>query len=118
MLIKQPLSSSFSLFRLVSRPAAIRKFATTPYYYTQSPIVASENPRWLSDTKDHIGRLFFHGTTPEESREAGEILTLLTKNWREYIAGPEGFLTGEKRRGLFRHNVVWGDMVYNASYHP
>ncbi|CUS12218.1 unnamed protein product [Tuber aestivum] len=110
MPIKQTLSNPLSLVQLASRPAAIRKFVTTPRYCTQPPIPAPEYPRWLSDTKDRIGRLFFHGVTPEESREAGEILGLLTKNWREYIAGSEGFLTGEKRRGLFRHNVVWGDM--------
>ncbi|PWW75379.1 hypothetical protein C7212DRAFT_297283 [Tuber magnatum] len=83
MPVKQTLPNPFSLFQLVSRPAAVRKFATTLSYHTQTPIPASENPRWLSDTKDRIGRLFFHGATPEESREAGEILSLLTKNWRD-----------------------------------
>ncbi|KAG0642007.1 thioesterase-like superfamily-domain-containing protein [Tuber brumale] len=118
MSIKQALSNPLSLRRLVLGPVANRKFATTLRYYTQPPIATSENPRWLSDTKDRIGRLFFHGATPEESCEAGEILSLLTKNWREYIAGSEGFLTGETRRGLFRHNVVWGDMghVNNVTY--
>ncbi|CAZ85084.1 unnamed protein product [Tuber melanosporum] len=87
MSIKQVLSNPLplSLRQLVLGPAANRKFATTLRYYsyTQPPIATSENPRWLSDTKDRIGRLFFHGATPEESREAGEILSLLTKNWRD-----------------------------------
>ncbi|KAG0138675.1 thioesterase-like superfamily-domain-containing protein [Tuber indicum] len=110
--LSNPLPLSLRQLPVVLGPAANRKFATTLRYYsyTQPPIATSENPRWLSDTKDRIGRLFFHGATPEESREAGEILSLLTNNWREYIAGSEGFLTGETRRGLFRHNVVWGDM--------
>jgi hypothetical protein len=27
------------------------------------------------------------------------------------VAASEGFLVAEKRRGLFRHAVVWGEMV-------
>lgn len=69
------------------------------------------NARWLSETKSRLGKLFFHGTTTEEAKEASDILKDLAKNWREYVATSEGFLTGEKWRGLYRHNVVWGDMV-------
>ena len=53
----------------------------------------------------------FHGLKNEETGEASAILADLAENWREYVAGSQGFLTGEHRRGLFRHSVVWGDMV-------
>jgi len=53
----------------------------------------------------------FHGLKNEETIEASAILADLTENWRDYVAGSQGFLTGEHRRGLFRHSVVWGDMV-------
>lgn len=83
----------------------IRTLSTT----SQSP--SSNNALWLSETKSRLGKLFFHGTTAEEVKEASVILKDLTKNWREYVAASEGFLTGEKWRGLYKHNVVWGDMV-------
>jgi len=51
------------------------------------------------------------GLKPTQVEEAGKILQQLARDWRELIAGSEGFLTDEKRRSLYRHNVVWGEMV-------
>ena len=51
-----------------------------------------------------------YGTTPAETQEAGLILKDLTVHWRDYVAASEGFLTDEKRAGLYRHKVVWGEM--------
>jgi hypothetical protein len=39
----------------------------------------------------------------------------LARDWRELIAGSEGFLTDEKRRSLYQHKVVWGEMVCTHS---
>ncbi|TGZ82070.1 hypothetical protein EX30DRAFT_339970 [Ascodesmis nigricans] len=76
------------------------------------------NSRWLSTTKSRLGKLFFHGCETSETRAAGELLKKLTENWREYVAGSEGFLTGTTSHGgkghgpgLFRREVVWGDEV-------
>lgn len=41
--------------------------------------------------------------------EAGEILRELGRDWRELVAGSEGFLTAEKRAGLHRQKIVWGE---------
>lgn len=51
------------------------------------------------------------GLKPHQVCEAGEILRQLARDWRELVAGSEGYLTDVKRRALFRHNVVWGEMV-------
>jgi hypothetical protein len=51
------------------------------------------------------------GLKPAQIDDAGKILQQLARDWRELIAGSEGFLTDEKRRSLYRHNVVWGEMV-------
>lgn len=102
------LLSRFLFYHLsptLGRQTGIRTLTTT----LQAP--STNNGRWLSETKTRLGQLFFHGTTTEETKEAGGILKDLTKNWREYVAASEGFLTGETWRGLYRHNVVWGDMV-------
>jgi hypothetical protein len=50
------------------------------------------------------------GLEPPQVAEAGSILEVLAKDWRELVAGSEGFLTAEGRRGLWRHEVCWGDM--------
>jgi len=57
------------------------------------------------------------GLKPHQVEEAGQILQQLARHWRELIAGSEGFLTDETRRGLFRHNVVWGEMVHTWQFH-
>jgi len=50
------------------------------------------------------------GLQPEQIQEAGSILQELARDWRELLAGSEGFLTDRTRRGLYRQEVVWGEM--------
>lgn len=57
------------------------------------------------------------GLKPEQVEEAGLILKEIARDWRELIAGSEGFLTGKGRGGLHRQCVVWGEMVYKRSQH-
>lgn len=72
---------------------------------------ASLAPRWLSDLKSRIGKCIVSGLQPAQIDEAGDILRIVTKEWRELLAGSEGFLVGRGRSGLERHQVVWGEMV-------
>jgi hypothetical protein len=51
------------------------------------------------------------GLQPNQIDEGGKILNQLATEWRELVAGSEGFLTDAKRRSLFRHGVVWGEQV-------
>jgi hypothetical protein len=51
------------------------------------------------------------GIDAEQTAEAGEILMEMSQDWRELVAGSEGYLTGKEWRGLFRQEVVWGEMV-------
>lgn len=51
------------------------------------------------------------GISPAQTSEAGSILQEIARDWRELVAGSEGYLTGEGRRGLYRQEVVWGEMV-------
>lgn len=51
------------------------------------------------------------GLRPDQVQDAGQILQQLARDWRELVAGSEGYLTDEKHRGLFRQNVAWGEMV-------
>lgn len=43
--------------------------------------------------------------------EAGEIVKVVASDWRELVAGSEGFLTGRGRAGCEGREVVWGEMV-------
>lgn len=72
---------------------------------------ASLSPRWLSDVKTRIGKCITFGLKPEQTQAAGKILQELARDWRELVAGSEGFLTEKSRRGLYRQEVVWGEMV-------
>ena len=85
-------------------PAAQRRNST-------DPTTATLGPRWLSELKPRLGKCVLFGLTPPQAQSAGLLLQEMTRDWRELIVGSEGFLTGPQRRGLFRHEVVWGEMV-------
>ncbi|PYH91473.1 Thioesterase/thiol ester dehydrase-isomerase [Aspergillus ellipticus CBS 707.79] len=79
------------------------------------------DPRWLTMMKCRIGRCMMFGLKPPQIQEAGEILQQIARDWRELIAGSEGYLTDETRRGLFQQSVAWGEMdsmghVNNVTY--
>lgn len=65
--------------------------------------------------KRRVGKCMMFGLKPAQVDDAGKILQQLARDWRELIAGSEGFLTDGKRRGLYRHNVVWGEMVRKST---
>ncbi|KAM5461942.1 hypothetical protein MferCBS49748_006885 [Microsporum ferrugineum] len=69
------------------------------------------DPRWLSRIKTRIGKCIAFGMKQELVPVAGGVLEEIAQDWRELVAGSEGFLTGEKYCGLHKHNVVWGEMV-------
>lgn len=49
------------------------------------------------------------GLNSEQTKEAGAILKQISRDWRELLAGSEGFLTSKQRRSTFRQQVVWGE---------
>ena len=45
-------------------------------------------------------------------------MKIVASDWRELIAGSEGFLTGRVRAGCEGREVVWGEMVrYVQAWH-
>jgi hypothetical protein len=50
------------------------------------------------------------GLSIQPSQTAGSILKILASEWRDLVAGREGFLVSPNRAGLLRHGVVWGEM--------
>ncbi|KAL1799949.1 hypothetical protein ACET3X_000291 [Alternaria dauci] len=78
---------------------------------SEAPATAALSPRWLSDVRTRIGKCINFGMNPAQIEEAGSILQETAVDWRELVAGSEGFLTGKQWRGLYRQEVVWGEMV-------
>lgn len=75
-----------------------------------APATKSLSPRWLADVKQRLGKCITFGLKPEQTVRAGAVLDTVARDWRELVAGSEGFLTSEDRRGFYRHAVVWGEM--------
>ncbi|PYI30191.1 Thioesterase/thiol ester dehydrase-isomerase [Aspergillus indologenus CBS 114.80] len=79
------------------------------------------DPRWLTMTKRRLGRCMMFGLRPSQIQESGELLRQIARDWRELVAGSEGYLTDASRRGLFKQAVAWGEMdsmghVNNVTY--
>ena len=67
------------------------------------------SPRWLSATKARIGRCISFGMSSQAVDEAGQLLEVLGRDWRALVAGSEGYLTSEKRAGVNKQHIVWGE---------
>ena len=76
-----------------------------------APTITSNPLRFLSDLRTRVGKCINFGLSPSQIQDAGDICRILARDWRELLAGSEGFLTAKGRRGLHRHPVVWGEMV-------
>ncbi|KAF2011736.1 hypothetical protein BU24DRAFT_355025 [Aaosphaeria arxii CBS 175.79] len=100
--------SSATLLRRTIRTAATS--TTTSTTTSDKPPTASLSPRWLSDVKTRIGECIKFGLNPTQTQEACAILHEVAHDWRGLVAGSEGFLTDKDSRGLYRQEVVWGEM--------
>ncbi len=50
------------------------------------------------------------GMNKEQTIRAAGVLRILGEEWRDPVAGREGFLVQKNRAGLLRQGVVWGEM--------
>ncbi|EGY13937.1 uncharacterized protein VDAG_00619 [Verticillium dahliae VdLs.17] len=77
---------------------------------TSAAAAAPLNSRWLSDLQARIRRIASVESRSGKHEEARQLLRLTETQWLGFLAGRDGFLTGEGWRGLDRHQVNWGDM--------
>ncbi|KAK5685912.1 hypothetical protein LTS10_002025 [Elasticomyces elasticus] len=98
---------------VVRKSYGTRRFRSTA---AEAPATASLSPRWLSDVKERIGKCLTFGADEEQMWKAGLVLSEIARDWRELVAGSEGFLTDAKRRGIYRQEVVWGEMDAMGAY--
>ncbi|KAH7394180.1 thioesterase-like superfamily-domain-containing protein [Phaeosphaeria sp. MPI-PUGE-AT-0046c] len=118
-----PFPLHCATMRLLARRAALFRspviFKISPVVrpYSSAPATSTLPPRWLSDVRSRIGKCIMFGISPTQASEAGSILQEISRDWRELVAGSEGYLTGEGRRGLYKQEVVWGEMVCDSIGH-
>jgi hypothetical protein len=101
------------------RPLLLRRALLAPRHvrFQSTAATAALSPRWLSDVRARIGKCIMFGIDGAQVREAASILQEISTDWRELVAGSEGYLTGKEWRGLYRQEVVWGEMVGITSRH-
>ena len=75
---------------------------------TTQPVVPA---RAFSDLKTRIAKCVMFGLSASQVDEAGDILRSATRQWRDLVAGSEGFITRKGWPGLEGLEVAWGDMV-------
>lgn len=116
LLTSPPLSSQFHSKepRLCHISAVARTFHL--HRTAQSCAVPQS---WLSDLKTRMGKCIVFGLQPAQLDEAGDILRIVAGNWRELVAGSEGFLVGHRREKLEGQVVVRDGIVsaFGFSHH-
>ncbi|OBT61782.1 hypothetical protein VE03_09088 [Pseudogymnoascus sp. 23342-1-I1] len=90
--------------------ASSRLSSTNTAAHSKDDGLPKLSPKWLSDTKLRIGKCLTFGMNAEQVQQAAKICKILGQEWRELLAGSEGFLTDEKRAGLLGHRVAWGEL--------
>ncbi|KAF2743665.1 hypothetical protein M011DRAFT_410214 [Sporormia fimetaria CBS 119925] len=90
----------------------VRPLSTTAPRRSTSPETPTSrlNPRILSELKSRIGKCISFGLNKEQTNEACSMLEEMALDWRGMLVGSEGFLTSKDRIGLYRQEVVWGEM--------
>jgi hypothetical protein len=103
-------SSPQRLGRRLSSAASTRSQTREQIEVVKERGAIALSPRWLSELKGRIGKCISFGLRPEQVRTAGNVLQVVAREWRDLVAGSEGFLTGPGRAGLEQHRIVWGEM--------
>ncbi|KXX81473.1 hypothetical protein MMYC01_201756 [Madurella mycetomatis] len=77
--------------------------------------------RWIAELRARVGKCIIFGCDGQQISRAASVLGALATEWKELLAGSEGFLTGG-RRGLEAREIAWGEMdtfghVNNVNYY-
>ncbi|KAK0720317.1 thioesterase-like superfamily-domain-containing protein [Lasiosphaeris hirsuta] len=78
-------------------------------------------PRWIAELRARVGKCIMFGCNNQQIPRAAAVLRVLALEWKDLLAGSEGFLTGG-RRGLDGQKIAWGEMdsfghVNNVNYY-
>lgn len=88
---------------------AIKTTTTTTTNGTLVRIPPAPPARWITDLRSRIGKCIIFGCSNQQISRASSVLRALAIEWKDLLAGSEGFLTGG-RRGLDSQKIAWGEM--------
>lgn len=75
------------------------------------------DPRWFTKLQDRLMPITGQMLSLDQKKKKDHILDTMRNTWLCLLAGPEGFLTDDRWKGLNGHEVAWGDMVSAARWH-
>ncbi|KAH6641363.1 thioesterase-like superfamily-domain-containing protein [Chaetomium tenue] len=115
---QQPLCMRRPFSAATTSPASARKTTPQPRETTS---LSLPPPRWTSELPARIGKCLAFGCNAQQVSQAAAVLRVIAAEWRDLLAGAEGFLTGG-RRGLEAREIAWGEMdtyahVNNVNYY-
>ena len=114
-------SAPLTTFRPRFPPSTHRQFSISTTYLTPEPPLTRLPPpppsRWISDLRSRVGKCIVFGCSNQQVSRASAVLRALAVEWKDLLAGSEGFLSGG-RRGLDTHSIAWGEMDSFVSSHP
>lgn len=99
--LRRPLSAS------TSRPSS--SSSTSEGTLTRRQLPPPPPSRWITDLRERLGKCLIFGCDNQQVSRAAAVLRALALEWKDLLAGSEGFLTGG-RRGLDGREVAWGEM--------
>ncbi|KAK3308288.1 thioesterase-like superfamily-domain-containing protein [Chaetomium strumarium] len=102
-----------------ARPSATPTTTTSDNSAAKPPPLPPS--RWITELRTRVGKCLLFGCNSQQISQAAGVMRALATEWRELLAGSEGFLTGG-RRGLDGREIVWGEMdtfghVNNVNYY-
>ncbi|KAK3366124.1 thioesterase-like superfamily-domain-containing protein [Lasiosphaeria ovina] len=108
---------------LSSPPFAVRLSSSRATDGSSSSLLPPPPPpsRWITELRTRVGRCISFGCDNQQISRAAAVARAIALEWRDLLAGSEGFLTGG-RRGLDRQKIAWGEMdsfghVNNVNYY-
>ncbi|KAK0727472.1 thioesterase-like superfamily-domain-containing protein [Lasiosphaeria miniovina] len=107
---------------LSSLPFAVRLSSSRATDSSSSSLPPPPPPsRWITELRARVGKCISFGCDNQQISRAAAVARAIALEWRDLLAGSEGFLTGG-RRGLDRHKIAWGEMdsfghVNNVNYY-
>jgi hypothetical protein len=89
---------------------------TSSRKYSQSNKQREDAPSFRS-LVSRLGYMTNNGVNHQTAARVAQILKTICSDWRDLVAGSDGYLTAENRRGVSGRAVEWGDMVRHLSIH-
>lgn len=94
---------------LTPRPCRSFSVSTATRFGSADNVPPLPSARWTSELPARIGKCLSFGCNAQQTSQAAAVLRVVATEWKELLAGSEGFLTGG-RRGLEGREIAWGEM--------